>query len=236
MELVRALGPTRRVLALDDGVVTGGGSLPFQSIEEVARECLQALVACTSSSSSSSSCTAIHLGGWSYGGVVAVEIAQQVEELCDPPLAIQLLALFDAPLRAPPRGSDEEHSEVDHARPDRLQDGELQRRVQAHFASCTRLLSAYQQRPYPYPNPLPLPTPDKGKDKDKGKGLVRCALLDLRPSASAHYDCGFAAVQEVVAVPSLARRLSVPGTHWTMLFGENANAVADAMKKAADAL
>mmetsp|Transcript_6915 Transcript_6915/g.10270 ORF Transcript_6915/g.10270 Transcript_6915/m.10270 type:complete len:714 (-) Transcript_6915:161-2302(-) len=229
MELVKAMGPGRRVLAVDDNVLSAGAAFDFQSLEQVAEECLLALREALQGTSP----VQLLLGGWSYGGVVAVEMARQLAVLGEAsPFQVMLLTLFDAPLRQPPVAvvpeveSDVDDSEVVNEGASKnnksglvalltpiessaTSEGlpSLTKRIEQHFESCTSLLRVYQQR---------MPQ----------SGTILCPLLDVRPLHTT-YDCGSGAAEEVVSCKRNVWRHVVPGNHWTMLFGVNAPSVAE---------
>jgi thioesterase domain-containing protein len=229
MELVKAMGPGRRVLALDDSVLTTGATFDFQSVQQVAAECVLVLREALQGPSP----VQLLLGGWSYGGVVAVEVAQQLAALGEAsPFRVMLLTLFDAPLRQPsvaesPTLEDDwvVGSEVDSNSDTSNNHNSglvallsptessvtsqdlpnLTTRIEQHFECCTSLLRVYQQR---------MPQP----------GSISCPLLDVRPLQTT-YDCGIGAAEEVVSLKENVWRHCVTGNHWTMLFGENVSTV-----------
>lgn len=213
MELAQALGVDRPVFALDDGAVSSGSELLFSSIEEAAAECLIALRSFYTMQQ-----VAI-LGGWSYGGVVAVEMMRQMAAQADEgrPLDVQRLLLFDAPLRPPTLANGDQKelsSSLDEGENNRVESDEstldgLDSHVRHHFERCTDLLRVYQRR-------------------TKDLSFIQCSLLDVRPSQS-RYLCSKEATEELVVESRLVRRVQVAGSHWTMIFGEYALAVAAAV-------
>jgi hypothetical protein len=88
--------------------------------------------------------------------------------------------------------------------------GGLNAHVHHHFDRCTDLLRDYQRRA-------------------EEKGFINCSLLDIRPSQS-KYLCSKEAAEEVVVESRLVHRLQVQGSHWTMIFGDYAVAVAAAVE------
>lgn len=235
MELARALGESQPVFVLDDGIVSSGKTFPFSSIEEAATECLLVLREAFSIASQR-----IVLGGWSYGGVVAVEMVRQITASQADKLSakleekvlldVQLVVIFDAPLRSPilSDATKEVDERIDSEKDEQNTlpadfkgtgdkeimsfDGDF---VEHHFRRCTALLKTYQKRPW-----------------ELGGGFISCPLLDVRPSES-DYDCGIEAVEEVMIAAQLVRRVVVPqSSHWTMMFGAHAASVAAAVKAA----
>jgi len=112
-EFATFMDKKRPIFALDDGCImapaAGPNQYTFNSIREVAAECVvyiqeilrkfmpeNAQVDVSGMPEAS-----VYLAGWSYGGTVVTEIAQQLHCLVEPHRAINVksLVLFDAPLR-----------------------------------------------------------------------------------------------------------------------------------------
>ena len=199
----------------------------------------------------------IGLAGWSYGGVLAAEVAKMLSSSCDAnktdgenvlsgtekkdgngfSLRIQGLVLFDAPLRTPTAdasipqqgeltpldeggeadegakveteiGADAVAAKAEEAEEalgrDKAASGELGARTDAHFAACTALLRTHHGRP-------------------EEKQPLRCPVYDIRPEETT-YACAPESVTELTT--GVAHHLVVPGSHWSMLFGDNVAAVA----------
>ena len=73
-----------------------------------------------------------------------------------------------------------------------------------HFVACNRLLDTH------VPTPIP---------------LVRCPLVDARPYQS---ECVFlSSLQHLTR--ATVHKIELPGTHWTMMFGELTAGVAEAI-------
>jgi len=89
--LAEQLDPRQAVYALEDASLGGLVSFTLESIEAVAKACA-ALVRGVLPSLTAP-CV---IGGWSYGGVVALQLASQLEEVG---VMVELVAMFDAPLR-----------------------------------------------------------------------------------------------------------------------------------------
>jgi len=91
LPLVRRLGHQRPVYAFDDSCLTDGGDFQLGSIAEVAAECLVLMSdalglgggavagGAVAGGAMAGASPAVVLGGWSYGGVVALEMARQLE-------------------------------------------------------------------------------------------------------------------------------------------------------------
>ena len=81
LPLVRCLGHQRPVYAFDDSCLTDGGDFQLRSIAEVAAECIVLMSDALGlgGGAVAGASPAVVLGGWSYGGVVALEMARQLE-------------------------------------------------------------------------------------------------------------------------------------------------------------
>lgn len=219
------------IAVVDDGCLLTGSPLTFDSITEVAEEALDLVRtfarSSSSPSSSSSSATATEgnvvtlcLAGWSYGGVVAATVAGMLGKRFHSDVDVSALYLFDSPVREPLAAAARADDADDAAAAvrgagagggDGDGDGKaaMMERAHVHFAACTALLKKH------YANEEPLL-----------RRTLRCPVVDVRPQENV-YDCGEAAARELTH--GVYRRAYVPGTHWTMLFGDNAAAVAEVM-------
>lgn len=93
--LVAAMNDTSRsVFAVEDASLNGSIDFEFGSIVEVA-EAYGNLVLAKLKELGMSRC---FLSGWSYGGVVSVEVARKLEASG---IKVEMLSLFDAPIRGP---------------------------------------------------------------------------------------------------------------------------------------
>lgn len=226
MQLVQQVDKSRPVYVLDDGVMTSGRKFLFDSIEQVAAACLPFVTTIAAKHAQKE----IVLAGWSYGGVVASAVAKLLNGM----LSVKSLILFDSPLRAP-RAVTQATSDGDAANADSSSGGgvhttapaiiddsatdsasssafDLQARTREHFAACTALLRVHHRREL---------------DSATAPALA-CTVVDVRPEHT-DYDCGPEAAAELTSGP--VRRVTVPGTHWTMLFGQNALVVAKEVQK-----
>lgn len=214
MQLSAQLSKNRPVFALDDRVVESGVSLPFDSIEQVAKNCLKVMHSILSNRAVQNGKVEIDLAGWSYGGVVAVEIAKQIT-LSDDRITVRSVAMFDSPLRsAVVQESAADH--VEHSPFDDANNGGAAgnnavtlQRAEKHFKECTALLTLYHQRP-------------------QESQPLRCSVLDVRPE-STDYVFEESAVKELTS-GSISKEI-VPGTHWTMLYNENAASTAQVLER-----
>lgn len=121
------------MLAIDDGIVMQQRETPsFSSIDEVVDVCLSLLENYLKSFENCDQ-IAVTLLGWSYGGVVASEVARKWREtIATPNMTCKGLIVFDAPLRRP---------KCPHVLPD---SGD--RIVAQHYSYCTSLLNSYFAR------------------------------------------------------------------------------------------
>lgn len=223
MPLVQQLDKTQPVYVLDDGVMTSGRPFAFTSIEQVAETCLplvRAIAAAHNAKGTGDKKQVVTLGGWSYGGVVASVVAMLLaRQGTGVNVEVKSLVLFDAPLRAPrnKRGEaeGEGQEEVSGTAPDVVAPTEggngaapfdLQARTQAHFRACTDLLRQFYA------------SQQRGSPSDTTGKVLRCAVLDVRPEQT-DYDCGVGAAEELTS--GAVQRVTVPGSHWTMLFQDN---------------
>merc|ERR1712096_445526 len=98
-DLVRAMGAEgldMPVYGVDDGCVSrDDGDLPYTTIAEAA----EAAVAPTLEACIASAGGRVFLGGWSYGGVLAVELARLLKARSSTKVTVLGVVLFDAPLR-----------------------------------------------------------------------------------------------------------------------------------------
>jgi thioesterase domain-containing protein len=225
LPLAKQIGLERSVFVLDDGIVESGDfSFPFQSIEEVATECMEVVESLAKTyfqeysspiSAPSAKKNEILLAGWSYGGVVAVELAKLLTTKSTS-LIVANIVLFDSPLRSPvvqeKKQSSEEHQPVKtkvsssispitthQAEQQQQQQVQVHEVAEKHFDACTRLLSLYHQRP-------------------AETQMLQCAICDIRPTQS-DYLINFDAIEELTSNPQ-SKRVVVNGSHWTMLTDE----------------
>lgn len=230
MPLVQQIDRSQPVYVLDDGVMTSGRAFTFTSIDHVAQTCLpfvEAIAAAHESGSGEGSDVVITLGGWSYGGVVASAVAKLLNQQGSR-IRVKALVLFDAPLRAPRKVHSSSDSEgVSSTAPAVVSPTDassgsggaafdLQARTQAHFRSCTDLLQLFygDQRNAP-------PTAERTSPP------LQCNICDVRPEQT-DYDCGLEAAAELTS--GQAQRVTVPGTHWTMLFQDNVISVGKVLR------
>ena len=209
MDLAKQIGDSRPVFAFDDGAVLRGTPLAFSSVESVAAACLPGVVdiaqqyggkeevAMDRKEETGGEEMRIALGGWSYGGVVAVEVAKQLKQRY-PHLRVSLLVVIDSPLR-PALGDKAPHSIADSG-------SQASPAARQHFEACTVLLAAYHSRPVEL------------------EAALACPVLCLLPDASSDsYDRK--ALAEVTSTTHTQVKV-VPGTHWTIVYGDSSAKVA----------
>jgi thioesterase domain-containing protein len=116
-----------------------GRKFPFQSMEDAASAAFKSMsetihkqeMNCLKDMTSG--LIRIVLGGWSYGGVLAVEVAKIIVRQPEAGIVVDMVILFDSPLRMKSQGGDDTPSfESDFAL--------------AHFNDCTRLLTKHHRR------------------------------------------------------------------------------------------
>jgi len=206
-----------------------GRELIFQSVEEVARECLDRLSLQFNSKKLNGS--QIFLGGWSYGGVVASVLAREILMSNQSPLLVQGLVLFDAPLRTAINSAAVNNGHLDetndhHIELDSISPVSLKDRSVRHFTKCTSLLQLFHSRPRQNRD-VCQSTEDSHRISSSSEPiLLNCPVWDFRPCDNNQYDCGVDAALELVSRDDLVTRQEVTGTHWSMLFGENASSIA----------
>jgi thioesterase domain-containing protein len=206
-ELVSKFEGDNAVYVLDDGVILNQNEFVFSSISSVAAECLT----CVSKIVAASKTREVCLGGWSYGGVVASEIAVLLAK-SDSNLSVKMILLFDSPLRPvlPSLRGASNTSANDFLSFQSGDDKSLEQLARNHFCMCTKLLHLFHGRQASVP-------------------VLNCPIWDIRPEDNI-YDCGSDAVQELTEASF--HRVIVKGTHWNMLFGANAGDVAKLIKDA----
>lgn len=230
MELVKSLGTDRPVFVIDDGNMLNGQDFTFKSINDAATASIELVrgIAAKVGVPNGAGANVIALAGWSYGGVVATEVAKLLtQEISNAKedtkskeavgnVVVKLLILFDSPLRSPTASGPEESREGSEGddvaatsstavTPPHPPDGEadLAKRIQKHFTNCTKLLSKFHQRP------------------PEGKPL-ECAVYDVRPLDTS-YASNIDAIDELTKGAVVQH--TVAGSHWTMLFGDKVEAV-----------
>jgi thioesterase domain-containing protein len=207
-DLVKRLDDSIPVYCVDDGGILNALSengCHAKSIEEVCQQ-IQPLVLEFSLryGKNVKKWPVIRMGGWSYGGVIAVKMAELFVS-SQQEVDVDSLFLFDCPLRAS-RSVASLGSDIDDLKPSSDM-------VDIHFEYCTGLLKKFYS--------------EQEKLFLESK-LIPCDVLDLRAEEST-YDCGGDLKASLNAFCSGAGQnhyYITPGTHWSMLFGDNAKSVA----------
>jgi pimeloyl-ACP methyl ester carboxylesterase len=211
LPLITRLGLRASVYAIDDAYLTGEyAAFGFRSIEAVADECLSLVASAIGASS-------LVLGGWSYGGVVALQMAARLAQAGAEAPHVHSVLMFDSPLGQTAgqgfhRGDDAMRGgalvQTLRAQLQPLVDDEaaldtLSANAASHFAACNELLDVY----------------------DAAAVRVGCPLVDVRPLNS---ECDF---MESLAplTKGPVHSLEVGGDHFTMLFGEHTAPLVDAV-------
>jgi thioesterase domain-containing protein len=187
---------------LDDGVVQGHRDYSFQSIEEAASSCLSLITSILNTHyQDKKDRYALHLAGWSYGGVIAAEVAKQLTSSKDHvEIDLRSVSMFDAPLRGDVVSEEEDDLHVnpqqESERDANKGNNNIMNAAHDHFEGCTRLLRAYHKRPEEL-QPL------------------TCTILDIRPAEGQILAISSDSVGEL-STGRIEKRVS-PGNHWTML-------------------
>jgi surfactin synthase thioesterase subunit len=220
-DLITHLDPTYTIYCIDDGVILREINHTELSIEEVSTKCAKLVEQFalsyygTSAQRPANQQMNLLLGGWSYGGVIAVNVAERLKSQSPSAVEISGVILFDSPLRlsSTVNAVTEEDTERLHA----LQASSTtstplssSNRIQSHFNYCTQLLQRYYHRPR------------------RSSPILLCPVLDLR-AAESTYNSDLASVQEISSGP--IERSVTDGTHFTMLFGDRAPAVANIVSR-----
>jgi len=121
------------VLGVDDGEILHDTALQFESIDAIVKTASQVVLTYLMKHN----IERVVLGGWSYGGVVAMKMAQFWHELSSINVGVEAVVLIDSPI-TPPRKVNEDKAP--------LLDGSSTAR---HFAYCTKLLQEYYDTPSP---------------------------------------------------------------------------------------
>ncbi len=206
MQLANQLSNHRPIYALDDRVIESGISLSFHNITEVAIACLSVIHTILDNSKNGSDCSdesvIIDVGGWSYGGVVAVEVAKQLLNN-NKNIIVRSIIMFDSPLRSAVVTSSSLNDDSSNSVGNNAHDSSSNPTMvhaERHFEECTRLLTLYHQRP-------------------KEEKPLSCLILAIRPN-QAEYQIEHESIEELTTGKIVCD--IVPGTHWTMLYDDNA--------------
>jgi pimeloyl-ACP methyl ester carboxylesterase len=186
-DLATVLGARHAVYAIDDSSLSGTIPFSHESIHSVASECRDLIVA-------SGIQGPIRLGGWSYGGVVALELAWILQS--DDAQRVHVTSVFtiDSPLHEPVAPIDDASAVVLPL----VQDEQIRDAAAAHFQLCTNLLAKHELH-----TGLTVPVLEIRAAETPTSGPQPLAL-------SPHHAIAYA-----------------PGSHWSIVFGDNAKALGD---------
>jgi hypothetical protein len=261
IELTNVLKEKYFVIALDDNILlsSSNGSddshidRPFQTIYDVADACMSHVteIALKYGEQSLTSVEAgdsiasydIVLGGWSYGGVIATLIAERIQKnngkAKSDLINVTNLILFDCPLFGDiVHGESSIFSNVDRAN----SNAAIEAKSLAHFRYCTSLLGSF----YADPNSI-FSQLSNGTAKDNSLPILgNCRLIVMRALEGGFNKNSGVVTHDTSGNPqsnndiSLYERLTYssnccmincPGSHWTMLFGQNAHFVAKSLSE-----
>lgn len=192
LEFVSALSQEQSIFALDDGMLMSGKEFKVSSVEEVVECCFTPAISVARAHGQrvpgQPQRREIVLGGWSYGGVVAVELAKLIRnkqlaaegsDTTAIDIDIKAVILFDPPVRQP----NKLHEAVsDDSQADRnltngaavsgaITGGEVNEvvvRTAKHFLAYTKLLKNYHSRP-------------------ANQHTLLCPVFDIRPEESDYF-------------------------------------------------
>ena len=195
------------IYALDDGIISSGGSMDFDSITEVARDCIVVLT----KKASLLRTKKIHVIGWSYGGIVALEVARQLNDVSL--VVVASVILIDSPINnnsnnntsSKLENQDDDHYGLDSLTRD-VPQLELRDRIKQHFKDCTMLINKYNSTLL------------------ANNGLyLTCPIIDIRPLEDSNF-CNMQVIRDLTSAE--VQRFTVSGSHWTMIFNNFAENVA----------
>jgi amino acid adenylation domain-containing protein len=216
--LVDAMDPLQPVYAIDDASLGGDVAFTLPSITAVA----EAIIALLKSSGLLMNHASIQLGGWSYGGVVALEVALLLQSKTTPQqfdrkdssgsevvefASVDSVVLFDSPVRVEGDAVSSEYNNIEQTMRDLQGPGANESLIKAaanHFDNCTRLLNNHYSLSPTKPN-------------------LACPIISFRPIGSSSSTSSV--IDPDLRLHSLTssywHTLFVDGNHWTMLFPPN---------------
>lgn len=254
IELTNAIKDTYNVIAIDDNILMGSAgdhgddetlnrsdsmsAFPFETINDVVDACVPHVIEIANeygNKSADGHGIDILLGGWSYGGVIATLVTERLQKKkLDEPDGVNVnvtnVILFDAPL----------FGDIIHGSSNIFSNTEtnegtavIQRQALAHFEYCTGLLGKFYKDESTIFNKL---ATNRITSEDFLQVLGTSNIIILRASegevenedsclGTPHQNDSLALYQQLTStvLPGIIRS---PGSHWTMLFGENVNHVA----------
>lgn len=191
---------------IDDGVILRDLTHAENSIDEVARKCSQLLEQFLQQYyKRHGQIQSLILGGWSYGGVIAIHVAEIIKASN---INLSGLILFDSPLTAPSSPSNIQVPNDDSS--------STNDKVEQHFHYCTKLLQHYYQSQI------------SNSSQSSSSIKLNCPILDLRAEHST-YQCDISVLEAFTTCR--VERIITNGTHFTMLFNENSVSLANIILK-----
>jgi thioesterase domain-containing protein/acyl carrier protein len=206
LDLIRQISKSKSysIFALDDGVISSGGSMEFKSITEVATECVLVLTKKLILRAKK-----VHVIGWSYGGLVALELVKLLSSHANTLPAASVI-LIDAPISNSAKSDKLEHDNHDDYALDSLTrdvpQEELRDRIKLHFKECTELINNYNASVIA-----------------KGELCLSAPIVDIRPSEDSNC-CSTQVLRSLTSAE--VQRFEVMGNHWTMIFNNLSENVA----------
>jgi len=248
-EFASHMDKKRPIFALDDGCImapsAGPNQYSFTSIREVAAECLIYIQQIVRQYLPGKKEHSVYLAGWSYGGTVVAEIAQQLKGVADSiPITVRSVVLFDAPLRRSVEFDKHDqqlltqhantHSRVAEKKStnagddggDRDAEGDSvdnnEANAHQHYLDCTRLLQQYHQRP-------PLHRDKINSSNDTCGSILTCPILDIRPDGLNGSDSNTDLSE--LTIDNVCMKTLADCSHFTMLLGQNAKQAAQLVEE-----
>lgn len=199
------------VFVLDDDVIGSDKPFLFTSIDQVVQACMKSLSLFLSEDFPRE----IILGGWSYGGVVAFELAKLLSSQSFEHLHIKVekVILLDAPVCKAVVTAIQEDIFPLHAEPfNGMKEDRLMLRSKSHFEACTAILALYHK-----------------SAREKMCASLTCDIIDIRASAGSQSENAENLLLMFTAGHVFSAILP-DATHWTMLTKEYARQIADFIK------
>lgn len=255
------------VYVLDDGVMLSGNLFQFESIEHVAATCLPVIESILkrhhdntrdnhtdfdgSNISADDSAVVFNLGGWSYGGVVAVAVAKLIQNTpayaLPNKLVVNKLILIDSSLRASNNESTtqimkdddddesinisenivkiDEVNDVAESNSNITSEDKIKKMVTEKFINKNDDDIATQTNNH---FKACIELLKKHHQRPSEHKPLTCPIYDVRPSEDSTYGCPITAIEELTT-GKVTRRM-VAGNHWTMLFNEHAISISEILK------
>jgi len=204
--LAKELRHSGSTYAIEDGALTGASPFSFSSIGDAA----EAMVNCILEDVLEEDHRVVSLGGWSYGGVVALEAARL---LVSRGFSVQNLVIVDSPLKVRPALHKQNAPEM------QIEglSSEESALAQQHFASCTTLL--------------------QGRNEEWGQQGHLLGLCDrivhviagVESALLSEFDLGH------VSTTGQAQSVVINGaSHWDILSPQHVKLVAEAIRPVLD--